>query len=141
MSAGALTYGNESFVSTAINDQLKLRADYTYTIAQDLDTDTDLERRPQNKATLQADWIPIDKLHLSATALFVGAWHDINAETFAPQNAPAYGTLNLAANYDVTPLINAFARIDNLMNRQYEDPLGFLHPGIGVYAGVRVTSF
>src|ERR1700677_3324226 len=46
-------------------------------VAQDLDTDTQLERRPQNKATLQADWTPIDKLHLSATALFVGAWHDI----------------------------------------------------------------
>jgi vitamin B12 transporter len=44
-------------------------------------------------------------------------------------------------NYDVTPLINAFARIDNLMDRQYEDPLRFLHPGIGVYAGLRVTSF
>jgi vitamin B12 transporter len=91
MSAGALTYGNESFVSSAINDQLKLRADYTYTIAQDLDTDTDLERRPQNKATLQADWIPIDKLHLPATALFVGAWHDINAETLRHRTPPPMG--------------------------------------------------
>jgi vitamin B12 transporter len=34
-----------------------------------------------------------------------------------------------------------FAHIDNLFNRQYQDPEGFLHPGLGAYAGVRVSSF
>jgi hypothetical protein len=31
-------------------------------------------------------------------------------------------------------------RIDNLFNKQYEDPIGFLRPGIGIYGGVRLMG-
>ena len=137
----ALTYGAESFVAFTVNEQLKLRTDYTYTFTQNLDTGVKLPRRPKDKVTLQATWTPIDRLQLSATALFINAWQDINALTYASQLAQAYGTVNLAANYDVNEQIHVFARIDNLFNRQYEDPLGYLHPGIGAYAGVRVAAF
>jgi vitamin B12 transporter len=110
-------------------------------MAQDQDTGSDLPRRPKHKATLQTDWTPIDKLHLSGTILYVSSWADINPQTFAPTTAKAYGTVNIAASYDINARATVFARIDNLFNRQYEDPLGFLHPGIGAYAGVRVSSF
>ena len=137
----AATYGDESFVSYKVNEQLNFRADYTYTIAQDLITNKELARRPKNKATLQANWTPMDKLHLSGTILYVGPWSDINPLTYAPQTASGYTTVNLAASYDVNAQTSVFAHVDNLFNRQYEDPLGFLRPGLGVYAGVRVSSF
>ncbi len=137
----AVTYGNEFFASYKVNDRLNFRADYTFTIAKDLIANSELPRRPRDKATLQADWTPIDKVHLSGTVLYVSSWTDINPLTFAPQIAKGYATVNLAASYDINAQTTVFARIDNLLNRQYEDPLGFLHPGIGAYAGVRVTSF
>ncbi len=137
----AVTYGDESFASYKVNDQLNLRADYTYTIAQDLITDTELARRPKNKATLQANWTPADKLHLSGTILYVSSWSDINALTYLPQTAKGYETVNLAATYDINAQTSVFAHVDNLFNRQYEDPLGYLHPGLGAYAGIRVSSF
>jgi hypothetical protein len=33
----------------------------------------------------------------------------------------------------------AYARINNLFDRHYQNPTGFLQPGLGVYAGIRVA--
>ena len=32
-----------------------------------------------------------------------------------------------------------FARIDNLFDRHYRNPVGFLQPALGAYAGIKVT--
>jgi vitamin B12 transporter len=137
----AVTYAAESFASYKVDDRLNFRVDYTYTMAQDLDTGEELPRRPKNKVTFQTNWTPMDKLRLSATILYVSPWTDINPETFAPAIAKAYTTVNIAATYDINTQVSVFAHIDNLFNQQYQDPLGFLHPGLGAYAGVRVASF
>jgi vitamin B12 transporter len=34
-----------------------------------------------------------------------------------------------------------FARIDNLFNLHYQNPTGFLAPGLGVFGGVRFASY
>jgi vitamin B12 transporter len=46
--------------------------------------------------------------------------------------------VNLATSYDLTKNLALFARIDNLFDRHYENPVGFLQPSIGFYAGVKV---
>jgi len=48
--------------------------------------------------------------------------------------------VNVAANYQVNPTLKTFARIDNLFNEHYQNPTGFLRPGIGAYAGVTYTG-
>ena len=45
----------------------------------------------------------------------------------------------MAGEYAVTPTLTAFARIDNLADRRYEDPTGFQRPGVGAFGGVRVA--
>ena len=50
-----------------------------------------------------------------------------------------YTLVNLAGSYDLGHGVTAFGRIDNLLDRRYQDPLGFQRPGIGVFAGVRVA--
>ena len=47
-----------------------------------------------------------------------------------------YVVANLAANYDLGHGVTAFARIDN---RHYEDPIGFLRPGLSAFAGIKVA--
>jgi vitamin B12 transporter len=47
--------------------------------------------------------------------------------------------VNLTASYDLGHGVTAFGRIDNLLNRQYQDPLGFDHPGLGIYVGLRLA--
>jgi vitamin B12 transporter len=49
-------------------------------------------------------------------------------------------TANVAGSFDVTPHFAVFARIDNLFNHHYEEPIGFLQPTLGAYAGIK-TKF
>jgi vitamin B12 transporter len=137
----ATTYGTESFVSFAITTDLKLRADYTYLIARDDITGEELLRRPKNKVSVTSSWKATDDLTLSATILHVGSWEEqAIANNSVPMfAAPGYTTVNLAASYAATDKVTLFGRIDNLFNEHYEDPAGFLRPGIGVFAGIKVN--
>ena len=150
----ATTFGFENFAAWTISKTLNLRADYTYTVAKADSTPgctsppcagQELLRRPRDKASLTANWLVTDRLSFSGTLLYVSGWYDITRQTTAPDGfsqyvkAPGYTTVNLAANYAVRDDVTVFARIDNLLNRQYEDPLGFMRPGFGAYTGIRMT--
>jgi vitamin B12 transporter len=136
----AITYGVESFVAYKPWDRLTLRGDYTFTIAKDDILDEPLVRRPKHKASLNATWQATNAASLSTTLLYVGPWHDVNrAGTASGLDVNGYTLVNLAGSYDLGHGLTAFGRIDNLFDRRYQDPLGFLRPGIGVFAGVRVA--
>ncbi|HZL40404.1 MAG TPA: TonB-dependent receptor [Pseudolabrys sp.] len=135
--------GVESFAALVVNEQLKLRADYTATVTRDETTELGLLRRPGNKSSLTAIWTPNDRTTISATLLHVSSWVDVNRDTatFIPRlDAPAYTTVNLAGSYDLNQNVTVFARADNLFNEQYQVPYGFLRPGLGVYGGVRLRN-
>lgn len=136
----AKTYGCEAFSSFAIMPELNFRLDYTFTIAKDEVTQLELLRRPRNKLSMQAGWKPADKLTLSTTLVFVGSFIDGNRDfSIRRLKAPGYTLVNLAGNYEVTENFSAFGRIDNLFNVRYQNPTGFLAPGIGAFAGLRMT--
>ena len=133
--------GVESFVAWNVTDKLKLRGDYTYTNARNVLTGVRLQRRPKDKYTLQAVWQPIDALTLSATGVWVGSRVDVDRAFVDPAPvSPSYSIVNVAANYAINPYLTAFGRIDNLFDRNYEDPNGFLRPGLAVYGGLRVNN-
>ena len=137
----ATTYGVEAFAALTVMERLKLRGDYTYTVAKDDATGDELLRRPKNKASITANWQATDQLNLSTTVLFVGEWLDVNRSgTESGITAPGYTTVNVAANYAATDHVTVFGRVDNLLDRQYQDPTGFLKPGIGIYGGVRLIN-
>jgi vitamin B12 transporter len=136
----ATTYGAESFVSYDPSEQLKLRADYTYTIAENDVLRQTLARRPKHKASVNADWQVTAAVSLSATVLYTGPWVDSNRSgSQTGLIANGYMLVNLAGSYDIGHGVTAFARVNNLLDRQYQDPLGFQRPGLGIFAGVRVA--
>ena len=97
-------------------------------------------RRPKHKASLNAAWQASDALALNATLLYVSPWLDYTRDAVAETTtAPGYMTANFAASYRVTDTVAVFARIDNLFDAHYQNPVGFLQPGRGFYAGVRTT--
>mgnify|MGYP000942824304 FL=1 len=159
--ASAKTYGFEAFAQLRLSDEFMLRADYTYTVAQNATpiaateaailtelnrqiaegtTQADLLRRPRRKASLQATWKPVQKLTLSATLVQVGAWTDISRDGYFPRViAPGYTLLNLSGSYDLADGVTATARIDNIGNKQYQNPIGFRAPGLSAIGGLRMT--
>jgi vitamin B12 transporter len=138
----AITEGTESFVTLNIIDRVKIRADYTVTRAVDADTGLELLRRPKEKFSITTIYNPIDPLTLSATVLRVSDWIDID-RAGDPGNliAPGYTTVNLRADYAINDQLKVFGRIDNLANVHYQNPTGFLAPGLGVFGGIRFASY
>jgi vitamin B12 transporter len=135
----ATTQGAETFVTFAVTPKLDLRADYTYTLAMDDDTGQQLIRRPKHKASLAATWRPMERVTLAATGIYVGAREDISFSGLAPARAAPYYLVNLDGSYQLTQSVVLFARVENLLNQQYQDVVGFMRPGLGVFAGVRVS--
>jgi vitamin B12 transporter len=137
----AKTRGVESFATVALTDRIDLRVDYTYTGAIDEDTGLELLRRPKNKVSVTAGWRPIDPLTLSGTLIAIGDFADTNRDGSIPYLiAPGYAVVNLAATYKLDEHVDLFARVDNLTNTQYQNPTGFMQPGLGVYAGMRLAN-
>jgi vitamin B12 transporter len=138
----ATTEGTESFFQATITDRLRVRADYTFTRAVDAMTGIQLLRRPKEKWSTTASWIPIDPLTLSATVLHVSDWLDVTRDGSASGIvAPGYTIVNLRADYGINDQVKIFGRIDNLFNLHYQNPTGFLAPGLGVFGGVRIASY
>src|SRR6185437_8544998 len=75
----------------------------------------------------------------SPTLLYVGPRVDGSRDFSVPRlKSDGYATVNLAASYDIAKNLTAYARINNLLDRHYQDPVGFLHQGFGIFFGVRV---
>jgi vitamin B12 transporter len=134
----ATTAGVESFVSYRPWAALSLRLDYTYDEATDDTTQQELLRRPKNKASLDANWQASSVLSFHTDLLYVGPWNDFPRYGFATAQSPGYFTLNVAGNYKVTSDVEVYARMNNLLDRRYENPSGFLQPAFGVFGGVKV---
>jgi vitamin B12 transporter len=134
----ATTDGVESFVAYQALVNLNIRLDYTYTQATDDDLHEELLRRPKHKADLNTAWQATQRLNLNVTVLGTGSWIDGNRDfTIARLTAPGYVTANLAGSFDLTQHFAVYARVENLFNHHYEEPIGYLQPTIGAYAGVK----
>ena len=136
----ARTQGVESFLAWKLLETLTLRGDYTYTDALDAGTKLALLRRPRHKASLNADWQATDALSLDATLLYVGPQIDGNRDFSIPRlKMPDVTTLDLAASYRLTENWTVFGRLENAFDTTYQSPDGFLRPGIGATAGLKVN--
>ncbi len=115
-----------------------------------------LERRPHNRmgATLRYEREHLvqaaDHFDANVNVVFVGERHDLDpfSQPIPFQdinNQPAYTRVDLALRYDM-PMpgyeahrIGAFARLQNLFDRNYEEVRRFPAPPLNVLAGAQVT--
>jgi vitamin B12 transporter len=137
----AVTQGVESFIAYQPIQTLTFRLDYTYTQAMDEIADQELLRRPKHKGSLNAAWAATRRLSLNATVLSVSSWVDGNRDfSISRLNASPYTTVDMAAAYEVNGHLSVYGRVSNLLDRRYENPVGFLQPSLGAFAGIK-TKF
>lgn len=138
----AVAYGAESFVSVRFTDGFSARVDYTNTVTKDEVAGQELLRRPRHKVSVTGIWNPLPDLSLTGTLISVGSFVDGNRDFSVTRlTNPGFLIVNLSANYAWSETTTLFARIDNLFDERYQNPTGFLGPGLAVYGGVRLTSF
>jgi vitamin B12 transporter len=134
------TRGVEAFLNTTISSTLSAGLNYSYTRAVDQDTDRNLRRRPLHKTVTQLNYNPHQGLTFSAEGILVGNRYDTDPNSGARIRRGSYFIANLAASYTVNRRWELIGRVENLFDRDYEEPAGFEQPGAGVYVGVKVST-
>ncbi len=125
--------GIETGILTKITDSLMVRSAYTNMDTEDKDTGQRLIRRPKDKLNITVEYSAED-LTLLAGYIFVGEVND----TIAERNLASYSLVNLSGNYKLTKQFKLFARIDNLLDEDYETAGGFNSPGFSAFAGIKL---
>ncbi|MFZ5862853.1 MAG: TonB-dependent receptor plug domain-containing protein [Nitrospirota bacterium] len=107
---------------------------YTVTNAVNGSTGARLARRPHNKGALIWTAHPDEASDLRAQYRVVGS------RTDGGVNLPHYAVVDLSASNRLSSRTNIFIRIDNALNRDYQEVAGYGTPGRSFYAGV-TTEF
>lgn len=134
------TYGVETFLKTEFSSRLNARLSFSYTRAEDERTDQNLLRRPLRKAVLNLAYTPRDDVGVHAENILIGKRYDIDPTNYARISRGSYFVSNLAASWNVNRHWELFGRVENLFDRDYEEPAGFEQPGRGVYVGVKAST-
>ena len=121
---------------------MTVNASYTFTDAQNADTNERLLRRPQNAASFDASITPLPGLTIAPELLLTGAFQDFlidnNGFSTTVGTSPHGLIANLAVTYDIAPHVQIYANGLNIFNSRFEPVNGYQTPGVSFLAGVRV---
>ncbi|HOF34313.1 MAG TPA: TonB-dependent receptor [Spirochaetota bacterium] len=127
--------GVELSVSVNPVEFLSVFANYTYTISKDDKTDEDMLRRPRHKYSAGISALIMQKTDVSLTYDYTGKRYD--TFNYLPVKVDSYSTLNAVVNINTTENTSVFVRIDNIMNKEYEEVKGYDAGGINVRCGLK----
>jgi vitamin B12 transporter len=140
--AEARTQGIEIFTHFNPAAYFTGRLWYTYTDTEDETTGEDLLRRPRHKFGLSGNVNYPEKLNITPSIVYVGKRDDLDFGTYPAARAvlDSYVLCDVAAAYDVFRHFQAFFKVNNLFDQQYKPVLGYDAPGIGFFAGLKISK-
>lgn len=137
------THGIEVTGSVRPFEGLSIKASYTWLVAQDKATGSELLRRPKHSASVNVNYAPpqLDKLNLNLGVTYRGTSRDLSFANFPARTVglPSALVLNFAASYAVTEEITVFGRVENLTDAKYQTVFGAGTPGRTFFAGVKAN--
>jgi vitamin B12 transporter len=112
---------------------LTLRATLDLQDPRDETSDKRLARRAKKHGSIGTEY-GVDAYSVGAELVFSGERYDDAGNN---NRLGGYGLLNLYANYEFSPGWKAFARWNNVMDKNYELARNYATPGSNVFVGVR----
>ena len=139
--AKAKTEGVELFASAKPIDDLTLRINYTYTDTEDKTTGETLIRRPKNKIGFDLNYRFLKRGNANLGVIYVGKRDDKDFSISPPRRVKLdqYTLVNLAASYDISKNFQLLGRVENLLDKEYEEAKGFGTPGLSIFGGIKLS--
>jgi vitamin B12 transporter len=136
------TNGVEIFVKSNLFHTLDIKTNYTYTNAKNTSENSEyfnerLFRIPEHKAGLFISYSFTNATNANIEFIYVGNREEPDFINFPSRIImPNYFLVNLAAHYDVFSFLRLNVRIENLLDKQYEEIYGYGTSGFSIYGGV-----
>ncbi len=113
--ARARTAGIETGFGWQASPALRLSGGWTYTQTEDLDTGSELTRRPRHIARVGLDWQAHER---TALALRARAQSSELVDTAGAGRSPSWAVLDLSLSHQLQPRLRVYGGVNNLFNRQ-----------------------
>ena len=130
----AVSKGIDILVNWRMSSLVSLKGNYTYNDTEDMETHKHLYWRPLNKyaATLQLN--PYGRFGLDVSMIHAGKRGDINNTNLSP-----YTRIDLLSSIKINKTIGIYARIENLLDEEYEEAAGYNTSGFSTYGGLQIS--
>jgi len=137
----ARTRGIEIYAQFRPSDGLEIRAGYTRLEAKDLDSGTDLPRRPKDKLSTSLNCDISKKWALGLSIIHTGKRTDKNytAWPYPDVSLPAFTLFDGSLSFSLSSQIQVFIRLENILDQKYELVYGYGTPRISGYAGLKIS--
>jgi vitamin B12 transporter len=137
----AKTFGAEISLEARPLGAESFRLSYTRLTARDELSGAALLRRPGNKFSAEFGSRLFRRFDLSASFLYVGARADRDFSTFPYPTVtlPGYVLLGAVLSTPLSPSLDVYIRVDNILNARYEVVWGYGTPGFSFTAGFRLA--
>jgi vitamin B12 transporter len=89
-------------------------------------------RRPNNKDNVLLDVAPVSRLHIHGDFQYVSSRADVTGRV------SGYALIGMTATYDVMKHVQIYAKIENLLDRVYEESAGYGTYGRSVFGGAKL---
>lgn len=133
--------GFESYAEIDPFRNVSARIDYTYTLIDKGAAVNPILRRPRHVINGTLGWQMDDKTDFGANVQWVANYFDVynSPVAFGIFKASPYAVVNISGSHQLTDSVKLTARVNNLLNKQYEPADGFQAPGIEMFAGIVYT--
>lgn len=131
----AETSGFEISLARAIGT-FSLKNSLTTIRAHDKTKGRKLLRRPALSGLAEATYKGSGRRGISANLRYVGQREDIHPTLYSRQVMPSFLTIGLNAFQQISKSAKVTARVENLLNRRYQETSGFGTTGLSGYFGV-----
>jgi vitamin B12 transporter len=126
------TQGIEITALLPVGPRFGFNGNYTYLKARDVVSDAVLLRRPKHSANADVYFLPLQDVTISAGFRYVGTQQD----TAGPLKD--FFVVNLRGSWQFNDNVEVYGRIENVLNREYQEVTGFGTADISFYLGLRL---
>ena len=135
--------GFETTARVAVTERIDLKAQYTFTDGNDAKGGA-LVRRPKHTVHADAGYRFLeDRAAVNLGVDYVGDQRDTEySNYFGTKKAVVLDNhvlVGVNASYKVTETAEIYGRVENLLDTDYQNVLGYDNPGIGFYVGFRTA--
>ncbi len=133
--ASTRSQGAELAGHVDVTPAVRLNASYTFTDSRNNTTSQILARRPKHQGSLGMAWQALDDLTVDSTVRAIGRQYDSATGAYLG----GFVTVDLAAAYRLTDWLTVQGRVENLLDKQYEEVDTYGTAGLMAYAGLKAA--